>query len=712
VPLVAELLQLPVGERYPALTMAPEQKRRRLFAVLMGWVFGAARLQPLVMVVEDLHWLDPSTLELQQLLAEQGATVPLMLLYTARPEFRAPWPMRGHHAQSTLNRLSARDVREMVAQVAARNALASESVDAVVERTSGVPLFVEELTRAVLESGQAKPGGREIPVTLHDSLMARLDRLGPAKEIIQLGAVIGSEFSYELLRAVHPMAELELQAALARLTEAELLYVSGIVPDATYQFKHALIREAAYEALLKSRRKELHRLVAGTIDEKFATLKETHPEVLARHWSEAGEIELAIAEWSRASKAAEGRNAFTEAEQSYMQALALLNLLPESPERDARELRLWQSLYSVLQMTRGYSAAETIDAAERAAALAEKSGSLTQLVNWIISKATIAIDSGDFAGGIVLADQALELALRDGNPTNLGLVYRDQINVRLFLGDLAGVEKHFAAGFQFFAAPGFRQVTAARALALSFASHNAWHLGRAELARERIAQMLAAANANNPFELALADIMTAVLHLLMGEYEQAEPLAARALELSEKNQLPQLTAFSSIALGWARAHLGRPSEGIALIRKAIALLAEIGTRSEGTLQITALAEAQILAGAFAEALETIEQVLQPDRPGLPLWRPKALRLRGEVQLKLGQTELAEADFRDAIALAQKLGAKAWELRASMSLARLLASERRRAEARTMLTDIYNWFTEGFDTADLKEAKALLNELSN
>src|SRR5215472_11563131 len=181
--------------------------------------------------------------------------------------------MRSHHTQITLNRLSIRNVREMVSLVSASNALGHESVEAVVERTGGVPLFVEELTRAVLESGQTKPSGREIPVTLHDSLMARLDRLGPAKEVIQIGAVIGREFSYELLRAVHPMAELDLQAALDKFTEAELLYVRGIVPDATYRFKHALIRDDAYEALLKSRRRELHRLVAFTIDEKFDALR-------------------------------------------------------------------------------------------------------------------------------------------------------------------------------------------------------------------------------------------------------------------------------------------------------------------------------------------------------------------------------------------------------------------------------------------------------
>ena len=380
-PLIAPLLNLPLPAKYPPSTLSPEQQRRRLLATLVEWVLGAARAQPTVIAIEDLHWADPSTLELIQLLVEQGATARLLLLYTARPEFRAPWPLRAHHTQITLNRLSARNVRTMVAQVAARKALSEETIATVVERTGGVPLFVEELTRAVLESGDAKLTGREIPVTLHDSLMARLDRLGPAKEVIQVGAVIGSEFSYELLHAVHPIAEEDLQGALRKLADAELLYVRGIAPDATYTFKHALIRDAAYEALLKSRRKELHRLVARTIDEKFPALKEAHPEVLARHWTEAGETEPAIAEWSRAGKAAEARNAFKEALESYQQALALLNLLPESPERDLRELELRQSVVRMLYVTRGYAAPETIDATERAAALAEKSGNLTQLVN-------------------------------------------------------------------------------------------------------------------------------------------------------------------------------------------------------------------------------------------------------------------------------------------------------------------------------------------
>ena len=327
IPLIAPLLNLPLSPKYPPSPLSPEQQRHRLLATLVEWVLGTARLQPVVIATEDLHWADPSTLELLQLLVEQGATARLLLLYTARPEFRVPWPLRAHHTQITLNRLSSRNVRTMVEEVAAHKALHSaltdETITAVVERTGGVPLFVEELTRAVLESGDAKLTGSEIPVTLHDSLMARLDRLGPAKEVAQVGAVIGGEFSYDLLHAVHPIAEEDLQSALRKLADAEMLYVRGIAPEATYQFKHALIRDAAYGALLKSRRRNLHRLVARAIDEKFVAISETHPEVLARHWTEAGETEPAIAEWSRAGKAMETRSAFKEALESYQQALAL-----------------------------------------------------------------------------------------------------------------------------------------------------------------------------------------------------------------------------------------------------------------------------------------------------------------------------------------------------------------------------------------------------
>jgi predicted ATPase len=368
-----------------------------------------------VIAIEDLHWVDPSTLELIQLLVEQGATARLLLLYTARPEFRAPWTLRAHHAQITLNRLGTRDIRTMVEQVASSKALSDDTVAAVVERTGGVPLFVEELTRAVLESGDAKLTGREIPATLHDSLMARLDRLGPAKEVAQVAAVIGREFSYELLHAVHLIGEDDLQRALRSLTDAELLYVRGIAPDATYQFKHALIQDAAYEALLKSRRKELHLIVARTIDEKFPALKETHPEVLARHWTEAAMVEPAVTEWKRAGDVARTRNAFKEALESYRHALALIDQMQESARRDVITLKLRGSAYFMLAVVKGYAAPETAEASAAWETLAEKSEDLAQFESSVRSRCLTAYISGDLSAASRFADKALQLARRLGD---------------------------------------------------------------------------------------------------------------------------------------------------------------------------------------------------------------------------------------------------------------------------------------------------------
>ena len=713
IPLIAPLLNLPLPPEYSASPLSPEQQRRRLLATLVEWVLGAARVQPVVMAIEDLHWADPSTLELLQLLVEQGATAQLLLLYTARPEFRVPWPLRAHHTQITLNRLSSRNVRTMVEEVAAHKALhrvlTDETIAAVVERTGGVPLFVEELTRAVLESGDAKLTGSEIPVTLHDSLMARLDRLGAAKEVIQIGAVIGGEFSYELLHAVHPIAEEDLQRALRKLADAEMLYVRGIAPDATYQFKHALIRDAAYEALLKSRRKDLHRLVARAIDEKFPALKEAHPEVLARHWTEAGETEPAIAEWSRAGTSAWARNAFTEAQESYRQALALLNLLPKSLESDLRELELRQSVISMLWITRGYAAPETIHATEHAAALAEKSGNLKQLVALMTNRGYTIFHSGDLPGAGALADQALELALRDRAHVSLAHAHVLQMAIRYQRGDFAGAEEHFIAGLKFFDDTVFRQFPEARVSPFGYAAHNAWNLGRANAAREREARMMAGVDGKNPFQMALSGVWAASLRLAMREHEQAEIFAARALELSDKNQYPQLASMSRCVLGQARAERGRPTEGVALIRRGIIDWLEAGTRSNTAYWTTLLAAAQECEGSVADALKTVEQALQAN-PDELVYRPETLRLRGELRLKHGKIELAEAGFREAIALAQKIGAKAWELRAALSLARLLAKQGRRDEARSMLAEIYGWFTEGFDTADLEDAKSLLEQL--
>ena len=711
VPLIAPLLNLPLPERYPPLALSAEQQRRRLLTTLVEWTLGAARVQPTVIATEDLHWADPSTLELTRLLVEQGARVPLLLLYTARPEFRSAWPPRAHHTQITLNRLSASNVRTMVFEVAAQKALTESTVAAVVERTGGVPLFIEELTRAVLESGDARFRGREIPATLHDSLMARLDRLGPAKEVVQVGAVIGSEFSYELLHAVHPLDETEMQEALRRLADVELIYIHGIAPKASYTFKHALVRDAAYEALLKSRRKELHRLVAQTIDDRFPALKETRPEVLARHWMEAGEISPALNAWARAGTVAEMRHAFSEARESYHQALLLLDLLPASPERDQRELELRRALILVLAVTRGDAAIERIQAAERTASLAEKSGNLKHLAMAVNVRCYSAYVAGDLRIAAALANKALELALREGAPVSLATAHHLQLIARWSRGDLAGVEQHFTAGASLFQHTDFRQQPGGVAVsAFGVASLNALLRGWADVARQRMARVMAIANEHNPYDVAWSGYFAATLNLRLREYERAEALAARSIELSEKNQFPQVAAYSRLTLGQAQVHLGRASEGITLIRRATAGFLEVGNNVSAPHRNLALAVALEQEGRITEALETVRDALQVN-PDELMSRPEALRLLGELSLKNADVGLAEANFRYAIALAKETAAKTWQLRATTSLARLLRDTNRCDEARAMLAEIYNWFTEGFDTADLKDAKALLDELS-
>jgi tetratricopeptide (TPR) repeat protein len=508
---------------------------------------------------------------------------------------------------------------------------------------------------------------------------------------------------------VHPIAEEDLRGALRKLADAELVYVRGIAPDATYQFKHALIQDAAYEALLKSRRKELHLVVARTIDEKFPSLNGEHPEVLARHWTEAGETELAIAEWTRAGKTAEGRGAFAEALESYQRALTLLETLPESPEHDSRELELLQSIVSTLYVTKSHASPETIAATERAAVLAERSGNLSQLVISLFSRGLATLIAGDLATGKALEDQALVLALRDRNPAHLGVVRAHQMLACYWAGDLVSAEEHFTAGREFFENADFRRFPGGSVGGFAFGSFNAWTLGHNEVALKREAEMMSAANENNPYDMALAQAIAGYLRIYCGKFEQAEALAQATLDLTEGHQLSQVGASSLCILGHARAQLGNADEGIELLRKGIDGLLEVDSRLGLTRETTYLAQAQQLNGAFEEALETVQQTLLLNPEEL-LFRPETIRVRGEIQSKRGQMELAESDFREAIALAQSMSAKAWELRATTSLSRLLRDTGRRDEARTMLAEIYNWFTEGFDTADLKDAKALLDQL--
>jgi tetratricopeptide (TPR) repeat protein len=619
--------------------------------------------------------------------------------------------MRSHHAQLTLNRLSDEQIRDMVQRVVARTEISPDTIEALVKRTTGVPLFVEELTRAVLDSRENEQAP-EIPLSLHDSLMARLDRLGRAKEVAQIGSVIGRQFSYQILRALAPMPEEELQTALSRLCDAELLFVQGFPPDASYTFKHALIQEAAYEALLKSRRRELHRKAAQAISEKFKDIATPQYEPLARHLTAAGEKEAAIAAWTKAGDSARWRYAFKEAEEDYRQALAIVSTVPESSDRDAQELQLTSALLLALSVTKGYAAQETIEATTRARKLAESTGNFRRHFLAITGAGNTAVSAGDYRAAAELADRALDLAQDEGSPTSLAIAHRLQLESRFYCGDPVGAEQHFARGREFFADPRFKRGAGGFASSFGHAAFAAWAIGRADVALGRCSEALAnAREINSPFDQAFALMMEGVLQIQMREPEKAETAAAEAMALSDQHGFPQLGAIARIALGWARANTGRTSQGIALIREGLAAATATGARVSITIFLTSLAEAYALAGALPEALETVEQALQAN-PKEIAFRPYAMRLRAELRFRSNQPELAEADLREAVATARKMGAKSYELRATTLLARWLASQGARDEARVMLRAIYGNFELGFKTRDLIEAKTLLDELGD
>ena len=522
--LIAPLLNLPLSAKYPPSPLSPEQQRRRLLATLVEWALGAARAQATVIAIEDLHWADPSTLELLQLLVEQGTTARLLLVYTARPEFRAPWTSRAHHTQITLNRLSSSSVRTMVGEVAAQKGLSEETIAAVVERTSGVPLFVEELTRAVLESGNARLTGREIPVTLHDSLIARLDRLGRAKEVAQIGAVIGGEFTYGLLHAMHPIAEPDLQRALRDLADAELIYVRGIPPEANYTFKHALIRDAAYEALLKSRRKDLHRLVARMIDERFPEVARAHPELVAHHYTEAGCIDEAIPYWQTGGQNAVQRSANVEAITHFTKGLMLLKTLPQTRERALRELALQIVLGPALMAVNGYAAEEVETTYVRSRELCEEIGDTDELFPVLVALWVVYIQRGNLPTAHDLAQQCLAQAQTVNNPAVL-LQAHIVLGITLFwLGEFSSARanledgialydrgKHHALAFQYYGLdPGV--------FCLAWAGLTIWCLGFPTQGLKKIDEEMALARSlSHPFSLAFAWTWAAWLSQLRRE---------------------------------------------------------------------------------------------------------------------------------------------------------------------------------------------------
>jgi tetratricopeptide (TPR) repeat protein len=464
--------------------------------------------------------------------------------------------------------------------------------------------------------------------------------------------------------------------------------------------------------LLRSRRLTLHTRIVTILEGHFPETVATQPALLARHCAKAGLADKAVAYWRKAGQQAMARSATMEAEENYRQGLAMLNTLPESSERDTRELELRNALVRVLQQTKGYSAPQTVETGARVRVLAEKVGDVSHLVRQATRTWGALLTTGDYAGAAAIADHILDLARRQGQDTeHLALAHYVQVQRRFYSGDLIGAEEQFARLSELIQTFGLRQATGITPITIGVTGLGAWILGRADSARERIARAMAfAKDSNQPYDLAMALLFEGYLHRFQREPLQVEAVGAQLLSLSEEYGFAYACDLARGLIGWARAQLGRTAEGVSLIRQALAGFEKSGARVGNTDVLTRLAEAQVLDGATNEALDTIDLALKENAEEL-VFRPNALRYRGKLWLKVGQSELAEADFLDAITVAQRMSAKAWELRATMSMARLWRDQGKRQQAHDLLAPVYGSFTEGFDTPVVQDARALLDQLA-
>lgn len=674
-PLIAEMLGLPADKSFAPLMLAPGDRREPLFAVLAEWFNAAARHRTLVIVIEDLHWLDPSSLELIERIAKSTKQLPALILLSMRAGFRAPLPEPSNANRIHLKRLRDDELRQIIGKIGtSRSSLPDDVVERVLKRADGVPLFAVELSRLMMEE-QASASDRRIPATLSDLLTARLDQLGATKHVAQVAAVIGDEVSLALLKDVSGAAEAALRSDLNKLVRTGVLQQSGSAADPIYSFRHSLLRDAAYEALLKSRRRELHRRTAVLLSERFGALAATRPEFLAHHWGEAGESRLALAAWQQAGDNSSARRAFREAQQAYQSALSLLLTTPASSDRDALEMTLQGALAEVFRITKGYSAPQTIEATTRAMELSERSGDTAQQFAQAVGAWAAASSAGDYLTGRHLADQVLNLALAHGSEVSLAHAHMIQMTSRYRVGDLTGAEGYFERGRDLFKSPRFKKHAGWVAQTYGNAALIGWIMGDETSAQQRIDQALGIAHENDSsYDLAFAQCMAAIHGVLTGNLALAARLAEDSISLSDKHGFPQFAANSRIALGRATAGSGTPVDGIRLMRDGLAGMTRIGSRVFITLYLTWLAEAQVIGGLLDEALGTAGQALEINPQEL-FFRPASLELRGSLRARKGLLEAAEQDFREALRLSSQMGAKTFYDRAAESLRRLLIQTR-------------------------------------
>jgi predicted ATPase len=668
------------------------------------------------MVFEDAHWIDPTSRELLDLAVERVRTLPVLLIVTFRPEFQPPWTGQPRVTMLALNRLDRSERTALVEHIAGDKTLPEEVVDQIVERTDGVPLFVEELTKSVLESGVPLVG---IPATLHDSLLARLDRLSSVRRVAQIGAAIGRQFSYELLPAVSRLPEDELQAALARLVASELVFQRGTPPDAIYSFKHALVQDAAHGSLLRSARQQLHAQIAEALETHSPGMMESQPELFAQHYAEAGLVEKSVTCWGKAGRRSAARSAVAEAAAQFRKGLDQLALLVDDPERRRQELEFWSALSAVLIAVKGMAAPETGHAHTRARELWEELGFPSEFVGVPYGQSRYHEHRGELDRAQRLSEDLLRLS-RQTNETAGHVLGCESCGRNLMLaGTFASSRLYLEEGLA------LDDPISHRSLVYRTGTHphisTQAYLGIVLFCLGYPDQALARSNAAiaearrlaHPPSLAVSLSMGSSRVLtLSGDNAALNEWAGELAALATDQGFPFWRALGTIFRGWVNVKNGDVTQGISLLSSGSIAHHATGAEAFRPHNIALLAGACEIGGQIEEGLALLDDSLQiVERTGARWFAAELNRHKGWLLLRQGHSGAAEELYRKALSIAQEQEAKLWELRAAVSLAQLRRDQGRQAEARDLLAPVYGWFTEGFDTPDLKEAKALLEALS-
>jgi len=731
--LLAKMLSIPTDERYPLLTATPQRQKEDTLSAAVDLTLTACRNECALMLFEDVHWVDPTTLEFLDLLINRASSARMLLVLTHRPEFEPRWTAHGHVSALALSRLSRTQSAAIVARLAAGKSLPAGLLEQIVAKTDGVPLFVEELTRSLLESEQLRDlGGRyefagnsgdlKVPATLRDSLMARLDRDPLVKEIAQAAAVIGREFPYGLLQDVTNLDTASLQHGLQRLVDSGLAFRRGTLPDAFFMFKHALVQDAAYDSLVRTRRQTLHAAIANALERRPPHAKEAQPELLAHHYTAAGMVQIAVPLWHRAGAAALARVAAQEAIAHLTKGLDLLTVLAPSSERDAQELDLRVLLGAAWMMRNGWWAPEVWLAIHPALALAKSLNRRDALAGIYYNLYTNVGMQGRLEEAGRWAEEALSTAIQTSDSGLRTIAELLATFTTVLSGDWINGRVHTANLYRVYVPEDHLYVSRAinydpRDNVDAYSGHWMWALGYPDkaLAAYETCSVKAQAS-NNPFIVPFVLTVGASVLDFRGEYAALIKSAEEAIRIGRENALPiysELLGPMYLAFAMSRADNGVQS--IERLRLAVVSWQAAGANGYVPHMKAALAEAFALGGDPVMALQVIDgSIEQIERPGWGerAWLAENLRVKGLILEQLGRIDEAELNLQRALNIARDQQAKSWELRTAVTLARLWRRQGKVQDAHALLAPVYRWFTEGFDTRDLREAKALLGELSS